>query len=507
MTIQTLGVVGSGAMGAGIAQVALTSGLSVLLYDSDRAALDKAVSQIRSRLERMAEKGQLTVQSPAALMAQLHGATHQTELAGAQAVIEAITEKLEPKQALFAALEEVVSPTAILATNTSSLSVAAIARVCKHPERVCGMHFFNPVPLMKLVEIISASQTSAATMEVARSLAQQLQKTAVQVPDVPGFLVNLQGRAYVTEALHVRHEGVASVQVIDRIMREAAGFRMGPFELMDLTGIDVNLPATRAIHEGFQYDPRLKTTLLHESLFKAGRFGRKSGQGFHRYQDDGALASADVPSAAPAAAPPAASAAGGGSALRPVYVVEPDADFAKLEGLVWEVQTRDAPDLDILVAPRGEDASSVAVRLGLDAKRVIAVDFVGIERKFLTLMAPPGSDGRAAKLAEHLQARGYAAVVVRDSPAFVAPRILAMIANLGCEIAQTGLAAPEDIDLAMKLAQNYPRGPLEWAEFLQPARTHQILRELQEITGSDRYRPSLWLRRRAQLGLSMYLGD
>jgi 3-hydroxybutyryl-CoA dehydrogenase len=495
--IDSIGVVGSGAMGAGIAQVALTAGLKVLLHDSNLNALNSARDQIRGRLDRLAQKGQIPAQAPEQLIARLTMASQLSALAPAQVVIEAIVEQLEPKQSLFAALEQIVTREAILATNTSSLSVAAIARGCKHRERVCGMHFFNPVPLMKLVEVIAAPETSARTIEMALTLASKLEKTAVQVKDVPGFLVNLAGRAYVTEALHVHHEGVASLAVIDQIMREAAGFRMGPFELMDLTGIDVNLPATRYIYEGFQHDPRLKTTILHESLYKAGQFGRKTGQGFHVYAEGGSPTPPKVPAVN----------TGSGSQRRRVFVREEDPGFAKLveHGLILE--SRDAPGIDVLIAPRGEDASSAAVRLNVDPKRAIAVDFVGLERKFLTLMAPLGADGRVLQLAEHLRGNGYSVVVVGDSPGFVAPRILSMIANLGCEIAQMGIGTPEDIDVAMRLAQNYPRGPLEWAEYLGPLRTLQTLRELQEITGSDRYRASLWLRRRALLGLPLHRPD
>jgi len=356
------------------------------------------------------------------------------------------------------------------------------------------MHFFNPVPLMRLVEVIGAAQTSAHTIEVATNLAKRLGKTVVHVKDVPGFLVNLAGRAYVTEALHVHHEGVASLTVIDQIMRDAAGFRMGPFELMDLTGIDVNFPATRSIYEGFQHDPRLQTTILHESLFNAGQFGRKSGQGFHRY------AEGESP---PQPAPRAANARSDAPPRR-VFIPEHDPDLLKLSGASLTLELHYTPDADILIAPRGEDATSAASRLRLDPRRVVAIDLVGAQRRFLTLMVPPGADGRVHLLAEVLRSDGYAVAVVRDSPGFVAPRILAMIANLGCEIAQMGIGAPTDVDVAMRLAQNYPRGPLEWAEFLGLRRTLQTLQELQEITGSDRYRPSLWLRRRALLDLPIH---
>jgi len=491
----TLAIIGAGAMGAGIAQSALTAGLRVILHDSSGAALERARSEVRARLGRLAEKGQITAQAAADAEARLTLAQRLTDLAPAQMVIEAIIEQLEPKQRLFAALEDIVPADTVLATNTSSLPVSAIARVCRHRERICGLHFFNPVPLMRLVEVIPAADTSERTIERALALARRLGKTAVRVKDVPGFLVNLLGRAYLTEALHIQHEGVAPVAAIDRIMREAAGFRMGPFELMDLTGIDVNFPATRVVYEGFQHDPRLRTTPLHESLFMAGQLGRKSGRGFHDYRD-GKPADGGSPLAEPAAGPPVTA-----------WIAEegPELEALAQRGvqLLARASSRASQAEALLVSPKGEDAATAAARLRLDPSRVVAVDFLGTENNFLTLMAPVGGDGVAQRLAAHLRSTGLSVIVIKDSPAFVAPRILAMVVNLACEIAQMGIGSPEDIDVAMRLAQNYPRGPFEWGERLGAQRVHDILRQMQEVTGSDRYRPSLWLRRRALLGLPL----
>jgi len=487
--LSVIGVVGAGAMGAGIAQTALAAGLKVVLYDLNTAGLGAARDGILQRIARLVEKGQLTKEAEARAAQNLTLAQDLTAFAPAEIVIEAIIEKLEPKQALFTALEKVVNPEAVLATNTSSLSVAAIARACAQRGRVLGLHFFNPVPLMKLVEVIDAPETSEHAAALAMALSKRLGKTAVRVKDVPGFLVNLLGRAYTTEALHVQLEGVAPVDVIDRIMREAAGFRMGPFELMDLTGIDVNFPATTAIYQGFQNDPRLKTTILHESLFHAGRLGRKTGKGFHSYSD--------TPEAAPRLQEPSS------SAPLSAFAAEEDPGLAGLMTQGLQAASRDLADV-VLIAPKGEDAATACARLKLDPARVVAVDTIGLERKFLTLMAPLGGQGAAQKLALSLRAMGYTAVVIEDSPGFVAPRILAMIANLGCEVAQMGIGTPEDIDLGMRLAQNYPRGPLEWADWLGPARVFQTLSEIQSVTGSDRYRPSLWLRRRVLLGLPIH---
>ncbi|MGH8269659.1 MAG: 3-hydroxyacyl-CoA dehydrogenase family protein, partial [Steroidobacteraceae bacterium] len=324
---------------------------------------------------------------------------------------------------------------------------------------------------------------------------QRLGKTAVRVKDVPGFLVNLLGRAYLTEALHVQNEGVAPVATIDRIMREAAGFRMGPFELMDLTGIDVNFPATRVVYEGFQHDPRLKTTPLHESLFMAGQLGRKTGRGFHEYGDGKPVTRPIDEGDGGVAAEPAA----------PVtaFIATDTQELGLLSRRGLQLVAAAQAEV-ILVGPEpGEDAATVAARLGLDSTRVVAVDFLGMEKSFLTVMAPVGGGGAARKLAAFLRGTGLSVAVINDSPAFVAPRILAMIVNLACEIAQIGIGTPEDIDVAMRLAQNYPRGPFEWGESLGARRVHDTLRRIQEITGSDRYRPSLWLRRRALLGLPL----
>jgi 3-hydroxybutyryl-CoA dehydrogenase len=468
-------------MGAGIAQVGLTSGLSVTLFDLNSAALAQARTDILARIARMVEKGQVDEHAVAQCDARLRLATGIADFADADLVIEAIVERLDVKQALFAELEQVVRSDAILASNTSSLSIAAIAAKCANRARVCGLHFFNPVPLMKLVEVVAAPSTNLSVVEAATTFSRQIGKVPVVVKDGPGFLVNLQGRAYATEALAIVQESVTDPATVDRIMRDGAGFRMGPFELMDLTGIDVNFAATTFIYQGYQHDPRLKTTTLHELMFNAGRYGRKTGQGFHDYSGD-----------APPHAQPAA------SGTKPaVRFAEPSPYWSLLGEVV------DGGEVT-LIAPVGEDCASACLRLGLDPRATVAIDFTGVERHHLTVMAAIGGQAAAALVSDWLRGKDFTVEEIADSPGFVLQRILAMVANLGCELAQTGIGTPEDIDTAMKLAQNYPFGPLEWAEKLGLGNCHEIMRQLQAITGSDRYRPSIWLRRRAQLGLSVY---
>ena len=486
-----LGVVGAGAMGAGIAQVALTGGIAVRLTDTNAAQLEKARATLYQRLDRLGETGEAKPEQIAAAKSRLSLVRELGELAPCGAVIEAIVENLDVKRAVFRALEAVLAEDAIIASNTSSIPIAALAQACRHRRRVAGMHFFNPVPLMRLVEIIAAADTDPAVTAALSELGRRMGRTPVTVKDAPGFLVNLGGRAYYQEALHLLQESVAAPEDIDLVMRECCGFRMGPFELMDLTGIDVNYPVGEIVHKGYWYDPRLKSTPLHESLYLAGRFGRKTGQGFHRYDAEGRKL------AAPPAPPP--------RAAKPPLVILPE----PAEGLVAlavaaGVETR-APDdgaSPILVAPWGEDCSAIAARLGLDPRRAVAIDLAFDTSRRITMMTAPGADPAIGDgVAALLAATGRAVTRIKDSPGFIAQRITAMIANLGAEIAQMSLASPADIDKAMQLGLNYPLGPLDFADRIGVKRTYEIMCRLFESTGSDRYRPSLWLRRRALLGL------
>ena len=484
--IQKLGVVGAGPMGSGIAQIGLQAGMEVVLYDLDQEALKNAAQTVFGFIEKLEGKGRLDAGTTENARSNFVLAASMDDFAGCDFVVEAIVERLEPKQKLFAALEKVVSPDTVLATNTSSLSVAAIAQGCNKKDRVCGLHFFNPVALMKLVEVIKAPATSGIVVERATTLSKQIGKTPVTVKDGPGFLVNLQGRALALEGLAIAQEQVAEPAVIDRIMRDGGGFRMGPFELMDLTGIDVNYAATTFIYEGYQHDPRLKTTTSHALMADAGRYGRKTSQGFFDYEGHEGW-------------PPSPAASENPAELRPTIA----GDNGRFDELGAAMRWEKGKDVT-LIAPVGEDCATACARLQLDPETTVAVDFTAFEARHLTVMAAIGGNPISGKVADWLRGGGYTVEIIADSPGFVLQRILGMIANLGCELAQIGVGSPEDIDLAMKLAQNYPKGPIEFAEWLGVSQTHEIMRQLQAITGSDRYRPSLWLRRRAQLGLSAY---
>jgi 3-hydroxybutyryl-CoA dehydrogenase len=486
-----LGIVGAGAMGSGIVQVALANGLHAVLWDAAPGAAEKARGGVFARLARSVEKAQLAPEALAGAEDRLRLAGGLGDLAPCGAVVEAVVEELEAKRRLFRDLEAVVGEAAILASNTSSLPIGAIARACRVRRRVAGLHFFNPVPLMRLVEVVRAAETGDDVAESLVALGRRLGRTPVVVKDAPGFLVNLGGRAYTTEALHLLAEGAAAPDDVDAVMRECCGFRMGPFELMDLTGIDVNYPVSRIIQDGYMGDPRLATTPLHAAMCEAGRLGRKSGQGFFRY--DAAGKRIDAP---PPAAPVGA---------KPARLVLPEVE----EGLVVLAEAAGVPSIahddgasPIVIAPWGEDCTTAALRLDLDPARTVAVDLSHDTSKRVTIMTAPGALPAAADaVAAALAAAGRAVTRIKDSPGFIAQRITAMVANLGCEMAQIGLAAPGDIDAAMRLGLNYPAGPLELADRMGLARVYDILFRLQDITGSDRYRPSLWLRRRALLGV------
>ncbi|MCT5983699.1 3-hydroxyacyl-CoA dehydrogenase NAD-binding domain-containing protein, partial [Pseudomonas aeruginosa] len=299
--IVLIGIVGTGAMGQGIAQLAACAGLSVLLYDSRQGAALQAREQIATVLARQVERGRLEAEAVERAMGNLRVVEDLRVLRGCQLVIEAIVENLEAKQALFRQLEEVVGDEAILASNTSSLSVTAIASACRDPGRVAGLHFFNPVPLMRLVEVIDGLATRTGIAERLCALVATFGHQSVRATDSPGFIVNHAGRAFGTEALRILGEGVAPVAAIDEVLREGAGFRMGPFELFDLVGLDVSLPVMESIYRQYYEEPRYRPHPLLRQMLAAGRLGRKSGQGFYRYDGAG-----QVPAAAPAVAPGAA---------------------------------------------------------------------------------------------------------------------------------------------------------------------------------------------------------
>ncbi|MBP6576847.1 MAG: 3-hydroxybutyryl-CoA dehydrogenase [Chryseobacterium sp.] len=281
-----IGIVGSGAMGSGIAQVLATVGNEVLLYDSNPLAVEKAGQNLEAQFQKLAEKGKMNFEEAEIYFDNIRLSDKLSELKDSELIIEAIVEDLEIKKDLFQKLESLVSEDCILATNTSSLSIASIASACQKPERVIGIHFFNPAPLMALVEIIPAVQTDKDLISRVKNLVESWKKLPVIAKDTPGFIVNRVARPFYGEAIRILEEGIADCATIDFAMRSLGEFKMGPFQLMDFIGHDVNYRVTESVFKEFFYDPKFKPSFTQKRLFEAGYFGRKSGKGFYDYSEN-----------------------------------------------------------------------------------------------------------------------------------------------------------------------------------------------------------------------------
>ena len=282
---QLISVIGAGTMGSGIAQVAASNGCQVTIVDSSQPALENSKSKLKSILNRLVEKGKINEEQSKSILARIHWTTKMDEISNSNMIIEAIVENLEIKQNLFSEMESLVSDICILATNTSSLSVSKIASVCKLKSRIMGVHFFNPVPLMKLVEVIPTEETDKKLLSEAKSSLESWGKSVVTAKDTPGFIVNRVARPFYSEALKIYEEGLADFATIDWAMKEFGGFRMGPFELMDYIGNDINYSATKAVYDGTNHDPRYKPSSIQKKLMDEGLLGRKSGRGYFDYSE------------------------------------------------------------------------------------------------------------------------------------------------------------------------------------------------------------------------------
>ena len=283
-------VIGAGTMGAGIAQVAATNGHEVCLFDSFDGAIKNAETKLTKILNRLVEKERISNQEKDDILSRINFSEKLEDISGSGLVIEAIIENLEIKQKIFADIEKLVDNDCIIASNTSSLSIASIASSCEKSERVIGIHFFNPAPLMPLVEIIPAVQTSSEILKNAKSIIDSWGKVTVIAKDTPGFIVNRIARPFYSEALRIYEEGVASFQAIDNSLKNLGGFRMGPFELMDFIGNDVNFTVTETVFKSFFFDPRYKPSFTQKRFAEAGYLGRKSGIGFYEYDKNNQIA-------------------------------------------------------------------------------------------------------------------------------------------------------------------------------------------------------------------------
>jgi len=495
----TTGLVGTGAMGRGIAQMAAQAGSQVLLYDTQPGAAEAARSALQTTWATLVNKGKLEAAQAQAYLARVDAVDSLAALSACQLVIEAVVERLDVKRLLFAELEALVQPGTVLATNTSSLSVTAIGAGLLRPERLAGYHFFNPVPLMRVVEVIAGVHTAVQVCERLAAYARQFGHAPVSAQDTPGFIVNHAGRGYGTEALRVVGERVADFATTDRILKDQMGFRLGPFELMDLTGLDVSHPVMETIYHQYFEEPRYRPSVITAQRLAGGLLGKKVGAGFYAYAEGVAqsLPEPTVPDIA---------------TLPPVWVSPKAARRVELYQLLKQlgatIETSSIPCASalILVAPLGLDVTTLAAVERLDPARTVGIDMMlddnTTRRRVLATNPATRRDMRNA--AHALFARdGKAVSVIRDSGGFVTQRVVATIVNIAADMCQQGVCSPADLDLAVTLGLGYPLGPLAMGDRIGPANVLEILFNLQTVYGDPRYRPSPWLRRRGALGLSL----
>ncbi|MEM5331804.1 3-hydroxyacyl-CoA dehydrogenase [Paraburkholderia sp. JHI2823] len=498
-----VGIVGAGAMGAGIAQIAATAGHRVIVYDVNPAAVDKALVSIAAALRKLAEKGRLGVADANAAIDRLSAAPDLSGFREVGLVVEAIAEKLEIKQRVFAELERCVSDTCILATNTSSISITAIGAALRKPERVVGMHFFNPAPLMALVEVVSGLATLKRVADQVYATAASWGKVPVHAKSTPGFIVNRVARPFYAEGLRVLVEQAADAASIDAVMREAGQFRMGPFELMDLIGHDVNFAVTESVFQAMFGDRRFTPSIVQRELVDGGFLGRKSGKGFFDYSSDAVKARAYIepPANEPATirlGPP--SAPGARLQDRLLAAGLPMSHERSTEaGVIAEI------DGAVLMQTDGHTATRRAADIGRDS--VVLVDFA--RDYFSTKMVAVSRSMRCNERAYQavvgaLQRCNYEVVPMKDIAGLAVMRTVAMLANEAADAVNQGVCSAQDLDLAMEKGVNYPVGPLKWADEAGVELFHRVLTNLAEHYGEERYRISPLLSAHRWGGLPIY---
>ncbi|MDF3300989.1 3-hydroxyacyl-CoA dehydrogenase [Streptomyces tropicalis] len=483
-------VVGTGTMGQGIAQVALVAGHPVRLHDAVPGRAEEAAAAIGARLDRLVAKGRLTEAEGDAARARLLPAADLAGLADCALVVEAVLERLDAKQELFRALEDVVDDDCLLATNTSSLSVTAIGGALRNPGRLVGLHFFNPAPLLPLVEVVSGFATDVTSATRAYETARAWGKTPVACADTPGFIVNRIARPFYAEAFAVLEAQGADPATIDAVLRESGGFRMGAFELTDLIGQDVNESVTHSVWQSFFQDVRFTPSLAQRRLVESGRLGRKTGHGWYDHSEG-----AELPEPHTAEPQPA-----------PAYVVAEGGlgPAAGLLALIREagipVREEDEDHGSRLVLPGGGQLVLADGQTSAEFRDVVYFDLAFDYRSAGRIALSASQDTAPQTLAEAVglfQALGKDVSVVGDVPGLIVARTVARIVDLAHDAVAKGVATEEDVDTAMRLGVNYPLGPFEWSRRLGRTWAYDLLDDLHLRDPSGRYAPSLALYRHA----------
>lgn len=492
-TSKIIAVIGAGTMGAGIAQVAAKAGYSVLLYDAAKGAAQAGVDNTAKGLDKLVARGRMTAADQQALIARITPVDSIEELAPSALVIEAIIEDLGIKQGLFKQLESLCDENVILASNTSSLSISSIGAVLERPERLLGMHFFNPAPIMKLVEVISGLVTDKEVAETVFDTAAVWGKRAVHARSTPGFIVNRVARPFYAEGIRVLEEGGADIATIDAMLRESGGFRMGPFELMDLIGHDVNYAVTCSVHAAYYGDARFTPSLTQKELVDGGYLGRKTGRGFYQYNDS------EKPQATTAAA---VSAPKQVTFVGHSTIMESLAGLIETAGISANFEEGDEPQLIVgaarLCLTDGRMACERAYDNDWDNLVLfdLALDYQQASR--IALAPSDASSTQALEDATGLfQALGKAVSVIDDVPGMCVMRAVCMLANEGSDAVNQGVCNAEAVDIAMTNGVNYPKGPLQWADEIGLNQVCYILDNLAACYGDGRYRVSPLLRRKA----------
>ncbi|PCI34530.1 MAG: 3-hydroxyacyl-CoA dehydrogenase [Alphaproteobacteria bacterium] len=487
-----IAVIGAGTMGAGIVQVAATAGHPVYLFDTSAAAIDKGIAQIEKFLARSVTKGRMDEAQRTAILDRITRCDKLEDLAPAKLVIEAIVENIDIKRSVFGQLEDILAKDAILASNTSSISITEIAAQLKRPERMVGMHFFNPAPIMKLVEIVHGLVTDDQVAETAFDTAVAWGKKVVHAKSTPGFIVNRVARPFYSEALRILQESGADIPTIDSCIREAGGFRMGPFELMDLIGNDINFSVTKSVYNAYYQEPRYRPNLIQQEQVAAGRFGRKSGRGYYDYSEGAENPTAQTADAAPA--PTEITLIGTNPLLVPL------AELAEKSGITVTTDTTEdlsgfIIDDTLVLLTDGTPASELTTVIGRPAVVFdLALDYTAASR-IAVAKGDQVSDADLAKAVGFFQALGKKVSVIDDCPGLIVMRIVAMLANEGSDAVYQGVTTPQGVDIAMVNGLNYPKGPLQWAQDIGLEHIFAVLDALSSFYGEDRYRTSPLLRR------------